>query len=85
MADATVSISVADVQPVARFIADVARAEACFRGMTADECAGMPDKAARGLMALQQALDRLGLPMLRTGGGGGGSGRWAVEEEGGGG
>lgn len=84
MADATVSISVTDVQPVARFIADVARAEACFHGMTPEECAAMPDKAASGLAALQAAIDRLGLPILRTGGGGGGS-AWAVEEGGAGG
>jgi hypothetical protein len=70
MADATVSISVTDVQPVATFIAEAGKAEAHFRGMTADECAALPDKAVTGFMVLQYALANLGRISPQPGGGG---------------
>lgn len=61
MADATVNIKVTDVEPFKRFVAKVAEAYIHFYGMSIEEAKALPDRAARGYMMLQAALDDLGV------------------------
>jgi hypothetical protein len=56
MGDSTVAIYVADLEPVSSFIAKVARAEAWFRQMSADEVLSLPKPALAGFNMLQGAV-----------------------------
>lgn len=72
---ARVEVSIADVEPVAGFIARVLAADAKIRKMTAAEAAALPGTVAEGIMDLQLAVRDLGLPPVHfAGGGGGGAG-----------
>jgi hypothetical protein len=72
-----IEVSVADVQPVASFIARVLAADAMIAKMTAAEAAALPGTVAAGIADLQSAVRDLGLPapayvVGAAGGGGGG-------------
>lgn len=58
---AHVEVTLSDVQPVARFIAAVCRADAMIRSMTADEAAALPEAVAAGVAGLQSAVTALGV------------------------
>jgi hypothetical protein len=65
MAESTVTVRIADVEPIAGFIREVAAAESHFRRLTQAEVAALPPAAVRGFTELQAALERLSHP-LRT-------------------
>jgi hypothetical protein len=69
-----IEVSVADVQPVASFIARVLAADAMIARMTAVEAAALPGTVAAGIADLQAAVRDLGLPAPRFVGEGGGGG-----------
>ena len=58
---ARVEVTLCDVQPVARFIASVCRADAMIRSMTAQEAAALPETVAAGVAELQAAVRSLGV------------------------
>jgi hypothetical protein len=58
---ARVEVTLCDVQPVARFIAAVCRADAMIRSMTAQEAAALPETVAAGVAELQSAVQALGV------------------------
>jgi hypothetical protein len=58
---ARVEVTLADVQPVARFIASVCRADAMIRSMTKAEAAALPETVAAGVAELQAAVADLGV------------------------
>lgn len=60
MAVAEVTVRVADVEPVAGFIARVCRADALSRKMTAAEAAALPGTVAEAISELQSAVRDLG-------------------------
>jgi hypothetical protein len=57
---AHVEVTLTDVQPVARFIAAVCRADAMIRSMTKAEAAALPETVAAGVAELQSAVTDLG-------------------------
>jgi hypothetical protein len=59
---AVVKVTLADVEPVASFIARVLAADALIRKMTAAEAAALPGTVAAGIAELQSALRDLGAP-----------------------
>lgn len=70
-----IEVSVADVQPVASFIARVLAADALIAKMTAAEAAALPGTVAAGIADLQSAVRDLGMlppPAYVVGAGGGG-------------
>jgi hypothetical protein len=58
---ARVEVTIADVEPIARFIARVCKAGAMMRDMTAGEAAALPGAAAAGIAELQAAVRDLGV------------------------
>lgn len=52
----SVTVEVAGIPLIARFMAAAARAEAYFFALTADEMRALPDKAAHGVAELQAAF-----------------------------
>lgn len=58
---ARVEVTIADVEPVASFIARVCKASAMMRDMTAVEAAALPGAAAAGMAELQAAVRDLGV------------------------
>jgi hypothetical protein len=58
---AHVNVKLSDVQPVARFIAAVCRADAMTRSMTKAEAAALPETVAAGVAGLQSAVRSLGV------------------------
>ncbi|HEX3959936.1 MAG TPA: hypothetical protein VHZ03_25425 [Trebonia sp.] len=69
---ATLEVTIADVEPVAGFIARVCRADAMIRAMTAQDAAGLPGTVAAGLAELQSAIRDLGVVPVREALGSGG-------------
>jgi len=57
---AVVKVTVADVEPVASFIARAHAASALISGMTPAEAAGLPGCVAEGIAELMSALRDLG-------------------------
>lgn len=57
---AVIEVTVADVEPVASFLARVLAANALIMKMTADEAAGLPGTVAAGIAELQGAVRDLG-------------------------
>jgi hypothetical protein len=57
-----VEVTLADVEPVASFIARVLAANAVIGKMTAAEAAGLPGTVAEGISGLQSAVRDLGTP-----------------------
>jgi hypothetical protein len=57
-----IDVHVADVEPVASFIARVHAANALFAKMTAMEAASLPGTVATGIADLQAAIRMLGQP-----------------------
>lgn len=57
---ARVDVTLADVEPVASFIARVLAANAVIGKMTAAEAAGLPGTVAEGISGLQSAVRDLG-------------------------
>ena len=55
-----VDVRAADLQPVADFIAKVARGDALLRRMSRDEAIALPDTATAGWTLIQEALRDLG-------------------------
>lgn len=55
-----VTVRVADVEPIAGFIARVCRAEALSRQMTTAEAVALPGTAASAIAELQSAVRDLG-------------------------
>lgn len=58
---ARVEVTIADVEPVASFIARACKADAMIRAMTAAEAAALPGTAAAGIAELQAAVRDLGV------------------------
>lgn len=58
---ARVEVTLADVEPVARFIAQACKADAMIRRMTAQEAAELPGTVAAGIAELQSAVRHLGV------------------------
>ena len=58
---ATVTVKMADVEPIAGFITRVCKAESLLRSMTKDEVAALPGKAAHAMVELQSAIRDLGV------------------------
>lgn len=57
---ATLEVTIADVEPVASFIARVCKADAMLRGMTAQDAADLPGAVVEGIAELQAAVRDLG-------------------------
>lgn len=55
----TVTLKIADVEPVASFIARVCKAESFLRSMTKEEAVALPDKAVMAMGELQMAVSDL--------------------------
>lgn len=55
-----VEVTLADVEPVARFIAQACKASAMIASMTAQEAAELPGTVAAGIAELQSAVRHLG-------------------------
>jgi hypothetical protein len=64
-------VTIADIEPVASFIARVLAANAVIAGMTADEAAGLPGGVAAGIAELQGACRDLGAGQPAAGSDGG--------------
>ena len=64
---ATVTLRVADVEPIASFISRVHKADAMIRGMTAQEAADLPGTVVAGITELQSAVRDLGAVPPREG------------------
>lgn len=62
----TVSVSIADVEPVSTFIAKALRAEAWLRQLTPDELVALPEPAGMAMELLQRAADELAGEHLPT-------------------
>jgi hypothetical protein len=60
-----VEVTLADVEPVASFIARACKADAMIRDMTADEAAALPGTVAAGIAELQAAVRELGVSAAR--------------------
>jgi hypothetical protein len=56
-----VEVTLADVEPVASFIARACKADAMIRDMTSDEAAALPGTVAAGIAELQSAVRDLGV------------------------
>lgn len=57
---ATVTVDLANVEPVKTFIADVAEADTLFRQMTSNELTALSGPAMAGIAKVQRALMILG-------------------------
>lgn len=57
---ARVEVTLADVEPIARFIAQACKASAMIASMTAQEAAELPGTVAAGIAELQSAVRNLG-------------------------
>lgn len=64
---AQVEITIADVEPVAAFIARTCKADAMIRRMTATEAAALPGTVAAGIAELQSAVRDLGISPAHEG------------------
>lgn len=53
------TVRIADMEPMSRFVRRVAQAHAHFYALTAAEMQRLPDKACRGVAELQAALGEL--------------------------
>ena len=58
---ARVEVTIADIEPVASFIAAVCKADALIRRMSAAEAAELPGDVAAGIAELQAAIRDLGV------------------------
>lgn len=57
---ATLEVTIADVEPVASFIARVCKADAMIRAMTPQDAADLPGAVVEGITELQSAVRDLG-------------------------
>ena len=60
-----VEVTLADVEPIASFIARACKADAMIRAMTPGEAAGLPGTVAAGIAELQSAVRDLGVSAAR--------------------
>jgi hypothetical protein len=60
MATVDVAVTIADLEPVAGFIAKACRAEAWLRQLTADQADDLPDVAVAAMSMLQEAVREIG-------------------------